>query len=171
MSVVSRSMRYRLARCVISLVVALGVVTVALPMAPAAGHAAAASYSVVSSAPCTQRQISGVGSISSGPEARFLECSYGGVWYVRPLCGVSTGSSHYYSIDQCYIFIWTTSLSYVGRFGFTQKPWNYSATSPVWLTTSSYLAITGYEISVEICAENLDFCWVCMQSPPHNLGS
>lgn len=130
------------------------------------GPVSAASATVVSSAPCTPtgsyRSVS-KGS-NPGENAFYQKCTSGGFTYLRPLCRAQSGYPKVVelytfnpsiTLDECYIFVWTTGGTYVTRFGFNNFSVNNMAErtySAYHYPTGGYLKLSGYYVSTEVCA-------------------
>jgi hypothetical protein len=128
---------------------------------------AAASATIVSSAPCTP--TGSYRSVSHGSEpgenAYYSKCTSGGYTYLVPNCRAEDGTSDWIDfpypgpgvyLDECYIFVWTTGGSYVTRFGFANFNINMTPnyTYSAYYHPSGYLKLSGYYVSTEVCAHS-----------------
>jgi hypothetical protein len=130
------------------------------------GPVSAASATVVSSAPCTVTGSYRAVSKGSNPgeNAYYSKCTSGGFTYLRPFCRAQSGDDKAVdlyifpaniTLDECYIFVWTTSGGYVTRFGFnnyTVSPMPQRTYSAYYVPTAGYLKLSGYYVSTEVCA-------------------
>lgn len=137
---------------------------VALPAA-AAAPVAAASYTVVSSAPCSATNYGGVYLGTGHSEsAELLECFSGGYWYVRPQCSVVTTSDGYFNFRSCLVRLWTTGGTYVTAYGFSNYSGHVAGGSRAAFVWTSWVKLSGYRLSAVVGADNSSACYIEIQS-------